>query len=139
MKPQSITIEVTIHASIERVWKYWTTPADIVRWSHASDDWHTTRTENNLHIGGRFNSRMEAKDGSAGFDFGGVYDNVILYKKIDYTLDDGRKVNITFTAGKKQVTITETFDTENQNTPEKQREGWQAILNNFKKYVETGK
>lgn len=138
MKTQTaITIEVTIQASVERVWKYWTTPADIVRWNNATDDWHTPRAVNDLRIGGRFNSRMEAKDGSSGFDFAGIYDNVVLHKKIDYTLDDGRKVHIAFAAGKKQTTLTETFEAESEYPPEMQREGWLSILNNFKRYVET--
>lgn len=141
-----ITVEVTVFASVERVWRYWTTPADIVKWNTATDSWHTPHAENNVHIGGRFNFRMEARlndkvgqatDGSQGFDFSGVYDNVILHRKIDYTLDDGRKVNIIFLAGKKQTKIVETFDAETENPVEMQHDGWQAILNNFKQYVES--
>jgi len=121
-KPQ-ITIEATINAPVEKVWKLWTGPEHIVKWNNASDDWHTTRAENDLRPGGKFLSRMEAKDGSFGFDFGGVYDEVITNKLISYTIGDGRKV----------ITV---FEAESQNPIEMQRGGWQAILNNFKKYAE---
>jgi len=132
----TITIKVTISAPATIVWKNWTTPEDIVKWNSASDDWHTPRAENNVCVGGSFNYRMEAKDGSMGFDFEGIYDNVILHRKIEYTLGDGRKVKIKFSESENQTEITETFETEKNNPAEMQQTGWQAILYNFKKYVE---
>lgn len=133
----AITIEANIKAPIEKVWNYWNHPEDIKKWSHASDDWHTTKSENDLRVGGKFVSRMEAKDGSFGFDFGGVYDEIVNHKVIAYTLGDGRKVKITFTVNGNETKVVETFDPENENPVEMQRDGWQAILNNFKKYAET--
>ena len=132
----SITIETTVNAPVEKVWKTWSTPEDIMKWCAASDDWHTTRSENDLRVGGKFVSRMEAKDGSFGFDFGGEYDEVVTNKKIAYTIGDGRKVDISFTANGNETKIVETFDAEDQNSIEMQRGGWQAILDNFKKYTE---
>ncbi len=134
-----ITVETIIRASAETVWKYWTRPADIVRWNAASDDWHTTRAINDLRAGGRFVYRMEAKDGSSGFDFGGIYDKAVSGKEIEYTLDDGRKVSVTFSGEKDRTKVIETFEAETENSVELQRLGWQAILNNFKKYVEAQK
>lgn len=131
-----ITISASINAPIEEVWKRWTHPEDIVGWNHASDDWHTPRAENDLSRGGHFNYRMEARDGSFGFDFSGVYDLVIINKQIDYTLDDDRIVKILFTAAGDQTEITETFEAEGTNAIELQRFGWQSILDNFKKYAE---
>jgi uncharacterized protein YndB with AHSA1/START domain len=96
-----VSVRAQIHAPLETVWQYWTTPESIVKWNQASDDWHTTKAENDLRVGGSFNNRMEAKDGSNGFDFTGIYQKVILKKQIDYTIADGRKV-IKFTA-RKQV------------------------------------
>ena len=132
-----ITVETTVKAPVEKVWKYWTTPTHITKWSYASDDWHTPFAENDLKVGGKFLSRMEAKDGSVGFDFGGVYDKVKTNELIEYTMDDGRKVVINFTAKDNETRVVVTFDTENTNPIEMQRNGWQAISNNFKKYVET--
>jgi uncharacterized protein YndB with AHSA1/START domain len=132
-----ISVEIKIKAPIETVWKYWTTPDDIVKWNHASDDWHTTRAENDLRIGGKFLSRMEAKDSSMGFDFEGVYSIVKTNEQIEYSLGDDRKVLIDFTANKNETLVSETFDAESMNSIEQQRDGWQAILDNFKKYVET--
>lgn len=136
-KSQAITIEATIKAPVEKVWKLWNDPEDIKKWCSASDDWHTPRSENDLRVGGKFMSRMEAKDGSFGFDFGGVYDEVVNHKAIAYTMGDARKVTITFTANGNETKIVETFDPESENPIEMQRDGWQAILNNFKKYAET--
>lgn len=113
-----------------------TDPEAIKVWNAASEDWHTTRAENDLRTGGTFLSRMEAKDGSAGFDFTGTYDEVIPYERIAYIMEDGRRVEVTFVSGKDGVHVIETFDPETENTPEVQREGWQAILENFKKYTE---
>ncbi len=131
-----ITIESTIKAPIEKVWKYWTSPEHITKWNTASDDWHTPRAENDLRVGGKFLSRMEAKDGSFGFDFEGVYDQVVIHEKIAYSMSDGRTVETTFTKDGDKTKVISTFDAENQNSLEMQRGGWQAILDNFKKYVE---
>jgi uncharacterized protein YndB with AHSA1/START domain len=133
---ETITVETLVNAPVEKVWEFWTKPEHITKWNAASDDWHTTRAENNLRIGGKFLSRMEAKDGSFGFDFEGIYTDVITHEKISYTLLDDRKVTITFTQTKNGVQIIETFEAETENTLELQKLGWQAILNNFKKYVE---
>ncbi len=135
-KKTKITIEAIVKATVETVWKLWTTPEDIIKWNSASDDWHTPRAENDLRAGGKFVSRMEAIDGSMGFDFSGVYDDVIPNKRIVYTLDDGRKVDIIFKSNGKKTHITQTFEAENENPVEMQRDGWQAIMNNFKKYAE---
>jgi uncharacterized protein YndB with AHSA1/START domain len=137
MEKTKITVEVTINAPIKKVWKLWTSPEHIVKWNNASDDWHTTKAENDLRIGGKFVSRMEAKDGSFGFDFGGVYDDVKTNELIAYTMDDSRKVRITFLENSYVAEVSETFEAESSNPIEMQRGGWQAILDNFKKYVET--
>lgn len=132
-----IAVENTVKAPVEKVWKLWTTPEHITKWNNASDDWHTPRAENDLRAGGRFLSRMEARDGSFGFDFGGVYDEVKTNELIAYTMGDGRKVKITFINKGNETKVIETFEAENQNPIEMQRGGWQAILDNFKKYAET--
>lgn len=132
-----ITVETNVHAPIEKVWKFFNEPEHIVKWGHPSDDWHTVRADNDLKVGGKFNYRMEARDGSAGFDFGATYDEIVPHEFISYTMGDGRKVDITFMVEGDVVQIIETFDSENENTLEKQRDGWQAILNNFKKYTES--
>ena len=131
-----ITIENTVNKPVEKVWEYWSQPEHIKQWNNASDDWHTTRAENDLRPGGSFLSRMEAKDGSFGFDFGGVYDAVKTNELIEYTIGDGRKVTIQFAANGNETKVTETFEAESTNPIEMQRGGWQAILDNFKKYVE---
>lgn len=135
----TITIETIVHSPVESVWKYWTEPKHITQWSFASDDWHTPFAENDLRAGGKFVSRMEAKDGSMGFDFGGVYDEVSINESISYTLGDGRKVSITFVGQDNDTKIIESFEAEETNAIEMQQAGWQAILDNFKKYVETAK
>jgi uncharacterized protein YndB with AHSA1/START domain len=132
-----IAIESTIHASVEKVWDFWTYPDHIVKWNNASADWHTPRAENDLRVGGRFLSRMEARDGSSGFDFTGTYTKVEPLKQISYTLDDGRKVQASFVSMGNVTMVKETFEAEETNTAEMQRNGWQSILDNFKKYVET--
>lgn len=135
-KKTKITIGNTINAPVAKVWKSWTTPQDIMKWNNASDDWHTTRAENDLRVGGKFNSRMEARDGSFGFDFWGVYDEVKTNESIGYTLGDERKVSVTFTDKGNTTEISSTFEAEETNPVEMQKGGWQAILDNFKKYVE---
>lgn len=131
-----ITVTAAINAPIEKVWKFWTTPEHIMQWNNASDDWHTTKVENDLHAGGQFLSRMEAKDGSFGFDFTGVYDEVKTNELISYTLSDGRTVEIIFTSIVDHIVVTEIFEAENTNSIELQKNGWQSILDNFKKYTE---
>jgi uncharacterized protein YndB with AHSA1/START domain len=132
-----ITVEALVDAPVEKVWACWTGPEHITQWNNASDDWHTPWAKNDLVPGGRFVSRMEARDGSMGFDFGGVYDEVIENKKIAYTLDDGRKVIVSFTEAGTATRIVEEFEAEDQHSAELQQQGWQAILNNFKSYVES--
>lgn len=133
----TITVEATINVPVEKVWKLWTLPEHITKWNSASDDWHTPRAENDLRTGGKFVSRMEAKDGSFGFDFGGVYDKVITNELIAYTMGDGRKAKVTFSSEGNKTKVTEAFEAESQNPVEMQKGGWQAILNNFKKYAES--
>jgi uncharacterized protein YndB with AHSA1/START domain len=132
-----ITVEATINAPVEKVWEYWTKPEHITQWNNASPDWHAPRAENDLRVGGRFTNRMEARDGSFGFDFGGVYDEVKTNELIAYTTDDDRKVSILFNSDGNTTTVTETFEAEEENSVELQKGGWQSILDNFKKYVET--
>ena len=133
---KTITVENTINAPVEKVWRLWTEPEHIKKWNNASDDWHTPHAENDLRPGGKFVSRMEAKDGSFGFDFGGVYDDVRNHESIEYTIGDGRKVKVTFSGQGNHTTVTETFEAENTHSLEMQQGGWQAILDNFKRYVE---
>jgi len=131
-----ITVESTIHAPVAKVWEYWTKPEHITIWNNASDDWHTPRAENDLRAGGSFSARMEAKDGSMGFDFGGIYDAVTPNEYIEYTLGDDRKVKITFTPMGESTRVVESFEAEDTHSIEMQQGGWQAILDNFKKYTE---
>ena len=131
-----ITVQTTVNAPVEKAWKIWSTPEDIIKWNSASPDWHTPSAENDLRTGGKFSSRMEAKDGSMGFDFGGVYDEVRNHEYIEYTLGDGRKVFITFTSHGGKTKVEESFEAESQNTIELQQAGWQAIMDSYKKYTE---
>lgn len=132
----AITVQASIEAPVATVWEFWTSPDHITKWNSASDDWHTPSAENDLRAGGRFSSRMEAKDGSMGFDFGGVYSEVKTYELIAYAMEDGRQVRVQFADLGESTEVTETFDAETQNPVEMQQAGWQAILNNFKTYVE---
>ena len=134
-KPR-ITIETSIQAPVAKVWQIWSDPEHIKKWNNASEDWHTPHAQNDLSPGGKFSSRMEAKDGSFGFDFGGTYDEVILHQKISYTMDDGRKVIILFEDKDGTTAITEIFEAEQENPLDMQQSGWQAILDNFRSYVE---
>ena len=136
---KKIIVETTVQAPVEKVWEYWTEPTHITKWNTASEEWHTPFAENDLQVGGRFLSRMEAKDGSFGFDFGGVFDDVRLNEGIAYTLEDGRKVTINFIRQGNETKVIETFDAENTNPIEMQEAGWQAILDNFKKYINNSK
>ena len=133
---EKITIKATVNVPITKVWEYWGAPEHITQWCKASDDWHAPSAENDLRTGGIFTTRMEAKDGSFGFDFGGTYDEVIEHKLIAYTMEDGRTVKITFEEKEGVTEIIETFDPESENPIEMQRGGWQAILDNFKAYAE---
>jgi uncharacterized protein YndB with AHSA1/START domain len=132
-----ITISSIVKAPVAKVWKYWTDVAHVTQWNHASDDWHSPRGENDLRTGGKFSFRMEAKDGSFGFDFGGVYDKVKTNELIEYTLGDDRKVKVIFQGEDGETRIVETFEAEDTNPIEMQQGGWQAILDNFKKYTES--
>jgi uncharacterized protein YndB with AHSA1/START domain len=131
-----ITVANTINAPVEKVWEYWTKPEHITKWNNASDDWHTPRAENDLRVGGNFVARMEAKDGSMGFDFGGTYDEVKTNECIEYTIGDGRKVKINFSGNGDTTKVVETFEAEDTHPIEMQRSGWQNILNSFKSYTE---
>lgn len=135
LKP-AIIIFADVNATIEKVWNYWNQPEHITKWYSASDDWHAPHAENNLVDGGTFVTRMEAKDGSFGFDFSGKYISVIPNKYIEILLGDGRNIKVTFEDNGDKVRVIETFEPENENSHELQRFGWQSILNNFKKYVE---
>ncbi len=132
-----IQIETIVHAPIEVTWKAWNEPVHIVNWTHASDDWHTPHAENDLQVGGKFVTRMAAKDGSVSFDFAGVYTSVEPLKTIEYVMSDSRKVKISFEKNGEETKVVEVFDPENENPVEMQLGGWQAILNNFKKYTES--
>jgi len=131
-----ITIIAKINAPVKEVWNQWTDPTQIVHWNNASEDWHTTYAENDLKVGGKFLSRMEAKDGSFGFDFSGEYTKVEHHSQIDYELADGRKVQISFVSRGNETFVTENFEAEKENSLEIQKAGWQSILDNFKKHVE---
>ena len=130
-----ITVQTTVAAPVATVWKAYTTPADIMQWNAASADWHTTAATVDLRIGGNFSSRMEAKDGSMGFDFAGTYTAVVPHARIEYAFGD-RSAQIQFTEGPGGVTVTVTFDAETVHPEEMQRAGWQAILDNFKRHTE---
>lgn len=131
-----ITVETAVSASLEKVWEYWTSPQHIEKWAFAADDWQASDAENDLRVGGRFKTRLSAKDGSAGFDFTGTYTAVREREHIEYDMDDGRHVQVEFTQVPQGVRVVEKFDPESENPPEMQRAGWQAFLDNFKKHVE---
>ena len=131
-----LTVKAVVNAPVDKVWEYWTAPEHIVNWNHASDDWHSPFARNDLKAGGEFLFRIEAKDGSHGFDFSGVYDEVQPHKIISFVMGDGRKVKTLFHGQGNKTEIIETFDAENVYSLEQQRSGWQAILDNFKRYAE---
>jgi uncharacterized protein YndB with AHSA1/START domain len=133
---EKITVESTINAPVKKVWEYWSTPAHITKWNSAIDTWHCPRATNDLRPGGSFSARMEAKDGSMGFDFGGIYDVVKPFEYIEYTIGDGRKVEVKFSPEGNETHVVETFEAETTNPIEMQKGGWQSILDNFKKYTE---
>ena len=133
---KTIIVKTTVNAPVEKVWDIWSQPEHITQWNHASEDWHAPYAENDLREGGKFKTTMAAKDGSFGFDFEGVYTAVKKYQLIEYKIADGRKVSISFVSENHQTQLTETFEAEDINSVELQQGGWQAILDNFKKYVE---
>jgi uncharacterized protein YndB with AHSA1/START domain len=136
MAATKIKIEVDINVSVHKAWKYWTDVIHITNWNFASDDWHCPSADNDLRVGGRFRSQMEARDGSFGFEFGGVYDEVVMHERIAYTLDDGRIVEVVFQDKGDSTRVISIFEAEDSNSIDMQRDGWQAILNNYKKYTE---
>lgn len=137
VKEKTISVETDINIPVEKVWSYWTEPKHITQWYFASDDWYAPRAENELKVEGKFRTRMAARDGSTGFDFEGVYTKVLRHKAIEFIIADGRKVRITFLNHGTDTKVTEFFEAETENSFEKQKGGWQAILNNFKKYCES--
>ena len=132
-----ITIQASIHAPVEKVWQYYTEPLHIMQWNHASDDWHCPKAENDLVVGGKFSSTMAAKAGSFSFDFAGSYDAIDLHKLIAYSLGDARHVEVHFDGQSEKTNMMIIFDAEQMNPEEMQKAGWQAILDNFRKHVET--
>lgn len=133
----NITVQSVLAAGLEHTWNCFTSPDHIVRWNHASDDWHCPAAINDLRAGGSFNYTMAARDGSFQFGFEGLYDEVIPLQLIRFTLADGRKVSVQFSAAENTTIVTETFEAENIHSPELQEQGWQSILNNFKSYTES--
>jgi uncharacterized protein YndB with AHSA1/START domain len=131
-----VTVGAVVSAPVEKVWEFWTNPVHIIKWNSASPDWHTPWAKNDLRVGGAFSSRMEARDGSMGFEFGGVYDEVKTNEFISYTMADGRRAEIQFDPHGDQTKVTESFDAETENSVEMQQMGWQAIMDSFKKYTE---
>jgi uncharacterized protein YndB with AHSA1/START domain len=130
-------VEAMVNATRDHIWEYFTNPQHIVGWNFASDDWYCPKATNDLEEGGSFNYRMQARDGSAGFDLVGTYDDIVPHELIEYTLSDGRSVAVTFDTQANNTFITMEVDPESQNSVEMQQHGWQAILDNFKKYAET--
>lgn len=131
-----ITVKRSVKQPVTKVWTLWTAPEHIVKWNTPDKTWHTTRAENDLRPGGRFLSRMEAKDGSFGFDFEGTYDEVVPSQRIAYTLTDGRKAEVDFREKEGETEIITIFDPEDTNPIDMQKDGWQAILDSFKTYAE---
>jgi uncharacterized protein YndB with AHSA1/START domain len=131
-----IAIETTVHAPLDQVWSAWITPDDIKQWNSASDDWHCPAAEMDLRVGGTFTYRMEARDSSMGFDFQGTFTSIRELQTIEYALDDDRKVRIDFSETEQGTRVVETFDADDEFAAEQQRQGWQSILNKFKKHVE---
>ena len=130
-----ITVEAVVNAPIAKVWTAYTSPEDIKQWNAASDDWHTTTSTVDLRVGGAFTSRMEAQDGSFGFDFAGTYTKIVRHELLEFSFGD-RACVVEFVSGASGVTLRVTFDAESENPVDMQRQGWQAILNNFAKYAE---
>ncbi len=137
VKEKIISVDTTLKAPLDKVWSYWTEPEHITHWYFASDDWEAPYAENDLWKNGKFKTRMSSKDGNSGFDFEGVYDNIVKHERIEYTIPDGRKVQISFSENKGETKVVESFEAESENPYELQKGGWQAILNNFEKYCES--
>ena len=136
MDTSTITVQTTIAADLQKVWEHWTKPQHIVTWNFATEDWKCPHAENDIKVGGKFSWRMEAKDGSMGFDYAGTYHKVEEYVRIEKKLEDGRRVSISFSEKEGETTLIEEFEPEKENDLEMQRMGWQLILDNFKKNVE---
>jgi uncharacterized protein YndB with AHSA1/START domain len=136
MTTTKITVQADINASASKVWDYYTNPQHITQWNFAADDWQCPTAKNDLRPGGKYVARMEAKDGSFGFDFEATYEKVVDQKSLSYVMEDGRKATVNFEPAGKTTLVSVTFDAESENSPEMQKQGWQAILNNFKKYAE---
>lgn len=137
MPAQTITVSASVNSPIQHVWNCFTSPEHVTNWNYASDDWHCPHAQNNLQIGGSFVFTMAAKDGSFSFDFSGTYTDILPNELIMYTMEDGRKVKVTFASIGEVTEIVESFDAEHIHAVEQQKDGWQAILDNFKKYAET--
>ncbi len=137
MATTTVTVEAIINAPVAKVWAYWTQPEHITKWNFALDDWHCPTSENDLTVGGKFSARMAAKDGSFSFDFWGIYDTIITEKELHITMGDGRKWSVYFSQEGDTTKVVENFEAETENPVEMQQQGWQMILNNFKKYTET--
>lgn len=131
-----VSVTATINSPTEKVWECWTNPQHVTNWNFASDDWHCPKAENNLVVEGKFSYRMEAKDGTMGFDFSGKFTLLDKPTQIQTLLDDNRKVEVFFFDRDGQTIIQENFEAETENSIELQKQGWQAILNNFKGYCE---
>lgn len=136
MKQDKIIIQAIVSADIKKVWDYYTRPEHITKWNFASEDWQCPHATNDMRVGGKYIARMEAKDGSFGFDFEAVYDEIVDGESFSYTMPDGREVNVNFKAADDKTEVSISFDAETENSIELQRQGWQAILDNFKKYTE---
>lgn len=132
-----ITVTATVNTDIKKVWDYYTKPEHITKWNFADPSWQCPSAVNDMRVGGKYSARMEAKDGSFGFDFEAIYDEIIDGEKFTYTMPNGRQVTVVFQKDGRQTEVIVTFDPEEQNSLEMQKNGWQAILNNFKKYTET--
>lgn len=133
---KQITVQTIVKADVKKTWEYWTKPEHIMKWNYASDDWHCPSAMNDVRVGGKFCATMASKDGKFSFDFEGTYATIKLHELIEYEMTDGRKVKIEFKKVVDGTQVIEIFDPENENSIEMQRDGWQAILNNFKKYIE---
>lgn len=136
MDTTPITVKTKIHAPIAKIWQFWNNPQSVMQWNSASPDWHTPKATNDFEVGKSFSYTMAAKDGSMSFDFSGTYTRIDEYRLIEYVLGDGRNISVVFSADGDTTEITETFDPETQNPREMQQAGWQAMLDNFKKYAE---
>lgn len=136
MSTTKITVQTTVSADTKKAWDFYTNPEHITKWNFASEDWHCPSAENDMRIGGKYSARMEAKDGSWGFDFEAIYDEVAHGEKFTYTMTDGRQVNVNFKNLGDKTAVTVIFDAETENSEAMQRDGWQAILENFRKYAE---